>query len=173
LKSDSLVLKGLVIPLALAFFTPLAISASSQITTGNALLFMVQAPLWSWIGFGVGIVVWVLISAIRIRNKRKLYSGGVVIATEHGIPVFDYRYEGVIWVVCSTYPEDIKRSLITVKYVPLCPTCRTELEQNENFWYLYDWSCPRGDFKTRNKSGFSVMSDRAERLAKSDIMNRM
>ncbi|MDB2473784.1 hypothetical protein N9W70_04970 [Schleiferiaceae bacterium] len=140
-------------------------------------------PNWVlWTIFGI-LVLWLIIVLIRNRIKKLNDDGGLPFFVVN-TPVFGYKvigilsYKDVRWRVL--YPNDssweinpspVNPDSIEIKSTPYCPNCEDmELNEHQNFWGRYVWSCIRCGYKKKNgKSAFVESENNALKLAKSEV----
>ncbi len=173
-------LNNLAIPLLLAVLLPIAGAFGSLLSTGEWITWIQLIPLYGWIIFLILIVVWI-VAIFIYRRLEKIKDTGPTI---FGIPyvyerhiVGELPYVGVIWRIYVDF-TDILDSFETTaiknfnaESTPRCPdkNCKTELEEHKNFWGGYIWLCPRCGFKKKNKDSRYTESERAAKIARSDI----
>ena len=177
------ILENLILPLLVLILAPSFSAIGSQLATGNWITWIESVPVYVWIIFVILIIIWIVVVLIYKRFKK--------IRERPGLGFGGGNYLGRIENIGHVENADVKWKLYanksnrfdTIETVPIdnieaeltprCPNdnCNTELEQQRSFWGGYVWSCPRCDFKKRNKDSFGIESDRASRIARSDFEN--
>jgi ribosomal protein L37AE/L43A len=180
MKIIQFLLDKIVAPLVVALLTPIIIGVASKINTGDWIKWFGLIPKTFWIIFGIVIVLWVIIIAIRNRVKQlqELDAGPgvfvVSIPTSEWVIIGKLNYAGVVWRVRapalatreSFNSSRISPSSIEVETPPRCPKCGTELEESRSFWGGYIWKCVGCGFQKRNRDSYYREKDRVEKIAR-------
>ncbi len=174
------ILNNLAIPVLLAVLLPIAGALGSFLSTGEWIAWIQLIPWYGWIIFLLLILVWIIAIFIYRRFKKIKDTGPTIF----GIPyvykrhvVGELPYAGVIWKIYVDFTEPFDSLETTAiknfdaEATPRCPdnNCKTELEEQKSFWGGYIWSCPRCGFKKKNKDSRYTESERAAKIARSDI----
>lgn len=173
------------IPLLLAMLTPVAVVLGSKLVSGKWTAWLQRVPLPVWLAIGMVLVAWVVLAFLRGRAVRQRRSGmvGPLVALAYQRAEYGtIEHAGVKWRVMGPaptkqlYPSDrtqLDVDLVEIETPPICPKCGTELEQAERYFGGYVWSCVRCGNKTKAKDSYYRESERAERLAKSIIRDKL
>ena len=58
---------------------------------------------------------------------------------------------------------------IHVDYTPLCPTCKTELNEKITFWNKFKWTCVNCDFSINQKDTYSYIREYVQIIAEGEM----
>jgi hypothetical protein len=161
--------KDLAIPIIIGILTPALTSLGSQLTTGNAIEWLEKTPIIVWVGFAIGIIIWIIIKSILKRKKAINDKGFFKVANPYydWFNVGEITYNGIVWTLQSTstvQPE--KDAMFAVK--PRCPKCRTELDGKQGLLGGEIMRCIGCGYKKRISS-YGDESEKAVRLARRDF----
>jgi ribosomal protein L37AE/L43A len=180
MKIAQFLLDKIVAPLLVVLLTPIIIGIGSKIKTGDWIEWFGLIPNTLWIVFGLFILLWIIVIAIRRRVKQlqELDAGpGIFVISTPAfgwITIGKLNYAGVVWRVRAPAPDPwepfnpskISPSSIEVETPPRCPKCETEIEQSHSFWGGYIWRCVSCGFQKRNRDSYYKESERAEKIAR-------
>lgn len=153
-------------------------SVLSKITTGDWLELFNRAISGDWSAILVLLVLLLGVGYIIKKIREPKITGPPPIIAVGTIPLFGYdylgtlEYAGVLWRVRAprSYYSRPSPSSVEVEPIPRCPKCQTELEESKRrFFPGYTWKCVKCGFTKNNRDSFYQESDRAERIAKSEI----
>ncbi|PKL67134.1 MAG: hypothetical protein CVV28_06925 [Methanobacteriales archaeon HGW-Methanobacteriales-1] len=135
----------------------------------------------SFIGFKIPYYIWILLIILIImtlilysyqkqrKNRKNASISPYGIVPHDGWQKISYLpYAGVLWEVKKPNPNTFsgtQSNYIDISLPPLCSKCRTELEEQDNFFW-YTLKCIDCGFKKRNKDSYYQNAERVERLAK-------
>jgi len=159
----------------------------SKILTGNWLELFNRAISGDWRVIISLIILFGLISyIIKKLRETKIYGAPVVAGTTAPLgytEIGTINYADVLWRIKAPIPSPIPSFLgssqpsvsdVIAVSPPLCPDCKTELEQSRRCILPgYTWRCVKCGFTKNNRDSFDQERDRAERIAKSEIEKKI
>jgi hypothetical protein len=182
-KLSENILEKVLFPIILLLLTPLITVLGSKLQTGSWTAWFVNKPKYVYFIFGGVVLLWFTTTLIRKRLKkieRQNYFdlvGPVVIPAFGYIQIDEIKHADVLWKVRapaqapSLWDEfsisNINPNAINIYTPPICPKCRTELEEELRFFGGYRWSCIRCGFSIKQKHSYYREKIRAQRLAQS------
>ena len=168
-------------PLITAILMPSAILLGSKIKNGDWFKWIKQLPFYIWFIFGIVIVLWtgiIVIRKINVKfNKKYITNGFVSIYTNN--KVGEIKYNDVIWTIFIPKElfggpfskKEIDKDYIEISTNPLCPKCKTELEERQNILWGFNWKCIKCGFNKKNRYNIIFEKERALKIAKSEWDN--
>ncbi len=175
------ILESTAMAIAVTIFVPFITAIFSSIKTGNWLNYFKQIPDWGYNLFGIIIIAWFVLQVIykRYKNLNNHFSLPIKTSSTWGdIPIAEFSYYGVIWVVLAPAPhpwldslliKDINPDNVEVDLPPRCPKCKTKLDQKKTFLGFWSWYCVSCDFKTFKKDSFYIAENGATMIAQRQV----
>lgn len=172
-------------PLLVLILTPTATLLGGKLQSGKWLGWFGVVPNWLYFAFAGVFLTWLFLALI-CRRVRKLKRANLpTLPLFYATPMWGHtrvaelKYRGVLWRILARNPapwEEIKvrdlcRAGVEIETPPVCPKCKTELEETETFLGRFRWTCVRCGFSAKNKLSYVHEATRAEKLAQSHMQN--
>ena len=167
--------RKVILAIIMNLLSPVVIIITSKVKTGNWLE-LYKNPVV--IILSIILLIWFIASLIyRGVDLKKNRNSSFFIPIE--IPLYGWRpiaeitYRNVRWIiqypVNSINERNIQTDKIEAKTTAICPNCKLELEEKENFFGRFKWTCISCGFSKTNKDSMFDESERAARLAKREF----
>ena len=153
-----------------------ALSLGSKVITGEWTQWLRVLPSWAW---GVTAVALLIAAAATVAARtgrrpvshtvvraRGIQIGGWTINAEGSFHSVSWRYVAAARGVPSLNPpapEDVDIDSLEVRIPPLCPRCRTELEETRPLGF-FRWTCVGCGWSKLGKRSFYEVAESAERF---------
>jgi hypothetical protein len=162
-------------PLLVLILTPVATLLGGKLQSGGWLGWIGVIPLWVYFVFGGAVLVW-LTATLLFRRMRKLKNANLpALPLFYSTSMWGYTrvaelpYKRVLWRILARNPpawenmtvrELCKTQGVEIETPPICPNCKTELEETETLF---------GRYMSMKRSGQKNWRNRIYRITASNL----
>lgn len=171
------ILKHLIAPL----FVGIILLFISKIETGHWWYYLASIPFSAWLLLLVVILLIVIFQLLKKGRKINAAFGVTEILPFGGWTESKHILLFDVWWT-TQYPTPHPSTLLTmegvdveelnIKIPPLCPKCKTELNEKKVFLNKYLWSCVKCNFRKKSNRSYYSLSDDVLKIWKSELRNK-
>jgi len=174
MKISEFLFEKMIFPILIGFGGAIGMVVAEEVREGSWLEWLEYVP---WSLFWIIIALWIVIVFIYGRIRSLNEGSGFFFLS--GSPLYGYSnlgvlpYSDALWIIRAEndWRERPNYSNVDVTTPPLCPKCKTELDESRKFLGGWNWKCPNEEckFSKWKRNSFITVEEQASKVARAEV----